>query len=74
MPASFEVSSRSSPHKGVEREAAQAQTHGRMDSFLDEKDGVSVPASVVLRDKVVAMEEKKAKRRSRFREEFGDEV
>lgn len=78
VPSSFEVASREAACRGAEAEAeaeaAKVQMCRGMDSFLGGKDGVSVPASVVLRDTVGAMEEKKAKRRSRFREEFGDEV
>jgi hypothetical protein len=52
--------------------------HRRMDSFLDEIDGVSVPAHIVLRARAVSVGEKGdlskgERRRSRFKEEFGDD-
>jgi hypothetical protein len=62
--------------KVLGKEKEVKHRHRRMDSFLDEIDGVSVPAQIVLRARIVSAEEdlsKGAKRRSRFREEFEHE-
>jgi len=62
--------------KVVGKDIKSKHKHRRMDSFLDEIDGVSVPAQIVLRARAVSVEEKgglsKGERRmSRFKEEFG---
>lgn len=64
--------------KVVGKEIDIKHKHRRMDSFLDEIDGVSVPAHIVLMARAVPVDEKGGfskgeRRRSRFREEFGDD-
>ncbi|ORX98605.1 hypothetical protein BCR34DRAFT_146747 [Clohesyomyces aquaticus] len=63
--SSFEVIGRSETEN-----PKSPRAHRRMDSFLSD-DGVSLPASVVL-DLAAMGTEKKEKRRSKFKEEFGE--